>query len=72
MPAIFDNKGIAAADIPSVVMQAVTQGKIVGTNGSAPVYEIAYRGRPQYITVRIGSNGYIVRANPVSTWKPIK
>jgi filamentous hemagglutinin len=68
----FGNKGIAAEDIPSVVMQAVTQGKIVGTNGSAPVYEIAYRGTAQYISVGIGSNGYIVRANPVSTWKPIK
>jgi hypothetical protein len=33
----FVGKGIALADIPSVVMQAVSKGRIVDTNGSAPV-----------------------------------
>lgn len=68
----FVGKGIALADIPSVVMQAVSKGKIVGTNGSAPVYEIFYGGKPKYISVGVGSNGYIVRSNPVSEWKPLK
>ncbi|HJX81292.1 MAG TPA: hypothetical protein VJ248_04620 [Candidatus Udaeobacter sp.] len=53
-------------------MQAVSKGKIVGTNGSAPVYEILYGGKPKYISVGVGSNGYIVRSNPVSEWKPLK
>ncbi|MFM0288003.1 hemagglutinin repeat-containing protein [Paraburkholderia megapolitana] len=68
----FTNKGIAQSDIPSVVMDAVTQGKLVGTNGSAPVYEITYNGTPKYVSVGVSSNGFIVRANPVSTWKPLK
>jgi filamentous hemagglutinin len=68
----FANKGISQADIPSVVMRAVTEGKMVGTNGTAPVYEIIHNGVKRYIAIGIGSNGYIVRANPVNTWKPIK
>jgi filamentous hemagglutinin len=68
----FSNKGIAESDIPSVVMDAVTKGTQVGTNGSAPVYQITYNGNPKYIAVGVGSNGFIVRANPVSTWKPLK
>jgi filamentous hemagglutinin len=68
----FANKGISQADIPSVVMRAVTQGKVVGTNATAPVYEIIHNGVKQHIAVGVGSNGYIVRANPVNTWKSIK
>jgi len=68
----FTNKGITQSDIPSVVMEAVTQGTLVGTNGSAPVYQISYGGTPKYISVGVSSNGFIVRANPVSTWKPLK
>ncbi|PTR34270.1 hypothetical protein C8J98_102458 [Luteibacter sp. OK325] len=68
----FVSKGIAQSDIPAVVMEAVTRGTIVGTNGSAPVYQITYGGVSKYISVGVGSNGFIVRANPVSTWKPLK
>lgn len=68
----FTNKGIAQSDIPSAVMEAVTQGTLVGTNGSAPVYQVTYGGAQKYISVGVGSNGFIVRANPVSTWKPLK
>jgi filamentous hemagglutinin len=67
----FTNKGISTAEIPSVVMRAVTEGKMVGTNGSAPVYEIVHNGVTQHISVGVASNGFIVRANPVSTWKPL-
>lgn len=68
----FVGKGIALADIPSVVMQAVSKGKAVGTSGSAPLYEILYGGKPKYNSVGVGFNGYIVRSNPVSEWKPLK
>jgi hypothetical protein len=68
----FGNKGISQADIPYVVMDAVSRGKLVGMSGSAPVYEVIHHGGIQHIAVGVASNGYIVRANPVSTWRPLK
>lgn len=67
----FVSKGISRDDIPNVVMSALERGKIVGTNGSASVYRIMYNGVEQNIAVGIGSNGFVVRANPVSSWKPL-
>ena len=63
----FAQMGIAEAEIPSVVMKAVSQGKLVGYQGSGtgrPIYEITINGQPQRIAVTVGSNGYIVGANP--------
>ncbi|WP_198155910.1 hypothetical protein [Herbaspirillum autotrophicum] len=68
----FANKGISQVDIPSVVMSALNQGNIVGTSGSASVYEVIHNGSTQYVAIGVSKNGYIVRANPVSTWKEIK
>lgn len=65
----FADKGISVNDIPYVIMAAITEDKIVGKNGTAPVYEIAYIGEKEYIAIGVGDNGYIVRANPTSTWK---
>lgn len=65
----FLKKGIPASEVPTVVMKALTDGTVVGVNGSAPVYEIVHNGVTQHIAVGVGSNGYVVRANPVSTWK---
>ncbi len=71
----FAAKGIAESQIPSAVMNAVTRGQVVGTSGSganlAPVFRVRIDGVTQYMRVGIGSNGFIVQANPVSTWKPI-
>ncbi|EJL02578.1 adhesin/hemagglutinin, HecA family [Pseudomonas fluorescens Q2-87] len=67
----FINKGISRDDIPNVVMNALERGKVVGTNGSANVYRITYNGVEQNIAVGVGSNGFVVRANPVSSWKPL-
>jgi filamentous hemagglutinin len=67
----FANKGIARQDIPTVVMDALGQGNIVGTNGSANVYRIVHNGVEQNIAIGLGSNGFVVRANPVSTWNPL-
>jgi hypothetical protein len=39
---------------------------------STPVFETTFNGVTQYVGIRIGSNGYIVSANPVSKWKPLK
>nr|WP_152029989.1 hypothetical protein [Pseudomonas sp. LPH1] len=67
----FVNKGILRDEIPIVVMSALERGKIVGTNGSANVYRITHNGVEQNIAIGVGSNGFVVRANPVSTWKSL-
>lgn len=48
----FANMGVSPAQIPEVVMQAVTQGKIVGYQGSGtgrPIYEVTVNGQQQRI-----------------------
>lgn len=67
----FANKGILKAEVPSVVMNALEKGNVVGTNGSANVYRITHNGVEQNIAIGVGSNGFVVRANPVSIWKPL-
>jgi filamentous hemagglutinin family protein len=68
----FAQMGISEAEIPSVVMKAVTEGKLIGYQGSGtgrPIYEITINGQPQRIAVTVGSNGYIVGANPKGSGK---
>ena len=65
------SKGISRDDISSVVMNALERGQVVGTNGSANVYRITHKGVEQNIAVGVSSNGFVVRANPVSSWKPL-
>ena len=65
----FNGKGISNEDIPDYVLEAVYQGNIVGTQGKRnprTVYEFVYNGVKQRIAVQVGSNGYIVGANPKS------
>ncbi|MCR5587501.1 MAG: hypothetical protein K6F77_08210 [Lachnospiraceae bacterium] len=50
-------------------MQAVKSGTIVGYQGRGkgrPIYEFIYEGKTRRIAISIGSNGYIVGANPKS------
>lgn len=68
----FLQMGISEAEIPNVVMKAISQGRLVGYQGTGygrPIYEIAINGQPQLIAVTVGSNGYIVGANPRSSVK---
>ena len=68
----FANIGVSEAKIPSVVMQAVKDGNIVGYQGSGtgrPIYQTTINGQPQRIAVTIGSNGFIVGANPAGRGK---
>lgn len=67
----FATKGILRDDIPSVVMNALERGNIVGTNGSANVNRITHNGVEQNIAIGVGSNGFVVRANSVSSWKQL-
>ena len=67
---VTNGKGIANSDIPDYVLEAVYQGNIVGTQGKRnpprTVYEFVYNGQTQRIAIQVGSNGYIVGANPES------
>lgn len=63
----FENKGITKDEIPDIIMEAVTKGKVVRTTGrNRPVYEICHKAIIYHIAVSVGSNGYIVGANPCS------
>jgi len=63
----FNDRGIATADIADFVLTAVAKGTIVGYQGKGtgrPIYEVTYNGSSQRVAVTVGSNGYIVGANP--------
>lgn len=52
-----------------MLVDAATKGVAVGYRGDRQVFEYTYRGNTLHIAITIGSNGYIVGANPVNTWK---
>ena len=63
----FARIGVSREQVPSVVMDAVTKGKIVGHQGKdmgRPIYEVMVNGQKSRIAVTTGSNGFIVGANP--------
>jgi filamentous hemagglutinin len=63
----FANIGVARADIPGILVQAITEGKIVGYQGAGfgrPIYQTSVNGEPQRLAITISRNGYIVGANP--------
>lgn len=63
----FARMGVSEANIPKVMMKAVTEGKISGYQGTGtgrPIYEVSVNGQTQRIAVTVGGNGYIVGANP--------
>lgn len=65
----FAKIGIELAEIPEVVMIAVTTGKIVDYQGKQnsqprPIYELIFNGRIIYLSITVSNNGYIVGANP--------
>jgi hypothetical protein len=63
----FGSKGVHGEDIPKLVMKAVTEGEVVGIQGKdRPIYEIMHNGQPLRIAVTVGSNGFVVGANPSS------
>lgn len=63
----FNTIGIETEAIADFVMTAVSKGTIVGYQGKSttrPIYEVKYDGAIHQVAVTIGSNGYIVGANP--------
>ena len=66
----FNGIGISNSEIPSYVLEALYQGNIVGSQGKRTpprmIYEFTYNGQTRRIAIQVGSNGYIVGANPKS------
>ena len=65
----FAKVGIKEKDIPKAVMDAVNHGKFLGYQGKGTgraIYQVTVNGKTQNIAVTVGSNGYIVGANPTS------
>jgi hypothetical protein len=69
----FARRGVPQDQIPDLVMTAVTEGKIVGSQGKGrasgggrAIYEVTYGGKKHYVAVSVGNNGFIVGANPAS------
>ncbi len=63
----FTNQGLTEAEIPQYLMVAVKYGKVIGYQGRGtgrPIYEFKYEGTTRRVAITIGSNGYIVGANP--------
>jgi hypothetical protein len=62
----FTKIGVADADIPQVIINALTNGTIVGYQGQGndrPIIETEINGEQYKIAITVGSNGYIVGAN---------
>ncbi len=65
----FYGKGISNDQIPNYVLEAIHQGKVVGSQGKRnprTIYEFTYNGEKQRIAIQVSNNGYIVGANPKS------
>jgi uncharacterized protein YukE len=61
----FANLGVPDGKIGKLVFTAVTEGTVVGTQRTRPIYEVMFEGKTYKIAVSVGSNGFIVGANPV-------
>jgi len=60
----FEAVGIEESDIGELVFAAVTRGRRVGIQGTRAIFEVEFRGVTRRVAVTIGSNGFIVGANP--------
>lgn len=69
----FDRSGIAREEIVDLVFIALTRGRLIGLSGKdRPVYEVEYRDRTRRVAVSVGSNGFIVGANPINATRKVK
>ncbi|AKA70511.1 hypothetical protein [Clostridium scatologenes] len=66
----FAKKGVQQDKIQDLVMESLTNGKVVDYQGRGtgrPIYEVTFEGKTYHIAITVGDNGYIVGANP-TTW----
>ncbi len=71
----FAKHGITESEIPQYIMTAVKYGAIIGYQGRGQgrlIYEFTYEGTARRIAITIGSNGYVVGANPKSMPKEVE
>jgi hypothetical protein len=61
----FGRAGVPRDQIDDFVIQATTRGTQVGMQGTRPIYEVIYNGVRRRVAVSVGSNGFVVGANPV-------
>ncbi len=62
----FSSLGISKEEVPEFVINVVTNGNKVGTQGNQEprdVFEYNHKGKIIYLAVSISNNGYIVGAN---------
>lgn len=62
----FEAKGINKEELPDFIMAALSKGKKVGIKNTRDIYKVVYKGKTQRVAIQIGSNGFIVGANPKS------
>jgi len=62
----FAKKGVNVSQIPEYLREAVVSGRVVGTQNTRPIYEFVFNGQIHRAAIDIGSNGFIVGANPSS------
>ena len=68
----FKEVGVTSdRDMKELVMKAVTQGEVVGSQGNAngrdsarPIYKVGFKTRTHYIAVSTSPDGSIIGANP--------
>jgi RHS repeat-associated protein len=63
----FARRGISVDQIPDLVTNAASNGRIVGYQGAGtgrPIYEVVFDGSTHRVAVTVGNNGFIVGANP--------
>jgi len=61
----FARRGVSQEQIPNIIMEAITEGKIISQKRGSTMYEVLFNGKKQGIKVTIGSNGFIVQSNPI-------
>lgn len=65
----FARQGIDANDVSKLLIAATTRGRVIGRQGSRPIYEVAFKGQIRRLAITVGSNGFIVGANPIGRRK---
>ena len=61
----FLDQDVQETDIPDLIVQAATQGRLALRQGTRDVFEVVFRGQTRYVALTISDNGYVVGANPI-------
>jgi len=62
----FLKVGISKDEIPEFIMTALSKGEKAGVQNTRDIYEVVYKGKKHRVAIDVGSNGFIVGANPKS------